>query len=323
MRLTILCEAVSPITHSKGSEGNESLLNRELITTERGLMAIPILSGNAIRHRAIRKPGARLLIDAMKLDGKLSLPILNFLFHGGNLTDGGGFEDTKAIAECRRLSPFLSLLGGCLPSQILSGTLDCGRGVMVCHETRRMLPECVQEIVPSKLRPAETFVDRYQYTRSDAVKSVPDLVSPDEEIKHSNLMIFAGRSVLPGAWFAIEFVVKQGYEDLHIGALLASLEGWAADGSTIGGMASRGHGRLTPYIVDGPSDTEAAELIAAYRKHLNDNADELRQWLLGQFDNRPTKPEKPAKVTRVPKAKKTDVSAESDPAPLFAEDDLG
>lgn len=76
------------------------------------------------------------LAQRLGLRGRLSLPQLNLLFHGGALTEGGGREDTRLIADFQRLFPLLRLLGGCTPAQILSGSLLSGRGTLVCEENR-------------------------------------------------------------------------------------------------------------------------------------------------------------------------------------------
>src|SRR5262249_35668973 len=88
--LACLSEVVSPLTHAAGSAGNQSIVFREPVVTPKGVAHVPAISGNALRHRAIREPGARWLIEEYGLRGTLSLATLNWLFHGGNLTEGGG-----------------------------------------------------------------------------------------------------------------------------------------------------------------------------------------------------------------------------------------
>ncbi|ODU01994.1 MAG: hypothetical protein ABS79_01005 [Planctomycetes bacterium SCN 63-9] len=181
---TILChaEALSPITHMSGSSGNESIVAREAVVTPRGVAMIPCLSGNAIRHRCVRDPGMQWLVDAYGLKGKLTLKHLNFLFHGGNLTDGGGREDTRRIADFQRLWPLGRLLGGCLPDQILAGSLQVWRGTMACEENHPYLASVLpgETLGSRRLRASETFITGYQYIRADAVKTKTDLASGKE-----------------------------------------------------------------------------------------------------------------------------------------------
>src|SRR6185437_8334748 len=129
-KVVCLSETMSPLTHAKGTSGNVSLVNTEPAKTAKGIVHVPRISANAIRHRCVRAPGARWLIGEYGLAGKLTLPQLNFLFHGGSLTEGGGREDTRRIADFQRLFPWGRLLGGSLPDQILAGSLSVHVGTV-------------------------------------------------------------------------------------------------------------------------------------------------------------------------------------------------
>ena len=206
---TVVClsEAASPITHMQGVSGNESIVAREPVAGPRGVRYVPFLSGNAIRHRCVREPGFRWLVHEYALDGTLTLAQLNFLFHGGNLTEGGGRENTQRIADFQRLWPLGRLLGGTLPDQILSGSLMAWRGSLVCEENRSYLAAVLPDpsVLPDRLRAAEHFVSGYQYTRGDAAKTAATLATEDARKtagdSASNLMIFAGQAVTRGAAF--------------------------------------------------------------------------------------------------------------------------
>lgn len=286
-----LSEAVSPITHMSRSEGNESLVAREPVVTPRGVTMVPCLSGNAIRHRMVRSPGWRWLINEYGLRGSLTLPQLNFAFHGGNLTEGGAKENTARIADFQRLFPLGRLIGGCLPDQILAGSLQCWRGALVCEENRdylgRVLP--AELAVKNRLRLAESFVSGYQYTRGDASKTAADLLPKQngEEAPASNLMIFAGQAVTRGALFFHGFTLPN-VSELELGALLWSLSLWQASGGTVGGQAARGHGRLKlSYWIDG-ADPDAA--MDAYLAHARAVKDEAVGWLHSVFAPKADKP---------------------------------
>jgi len=284
--LTIRCisEALSPITHMQGVSGNEAMIAREPVTTAHGTQWIPFLSGNAIRHRAIREPGVLWLIQAYGLKGIISLAELNFLMHGGNLTESNRAEDTGRIAEMYRTWPLLRLLGGCLPNQILAGSLDVWRGVLVCAENTSVLCNDFG-LRDVGLRPSEQWIDGYQYTRSDAkgraLHQTADAgLFPDKK-SNTNLMIFNGQCVTRGAVFAHGFTCKA-VSDLEIGALLWSLRLWQAGGGTIGGQASRGHGRLKmTLIMDEVLDQDG--LCRSYVSHAMSLKDEAVAWLHGAF----------------------------------------
>jgi hypothetical protein len=277
-----LSECLSPITHMAGVEGNEAIVAREA-ATPRGVAMVPYLSGNAIRNRCVREPGMRWLIDEWGLAGELSLLQLNFLLHGGSLTEGGAKEDTARVVAMGRLMPLARLLGGCLPDQVLAGSLHCWRGTLVAEENRPALMAMGLPI-PDRLRPAESFVSGYQYTRSDAGKGTPALAAGGDRPADapSNLMIFSGQAVMRGAIFAHGFTVRHG-SDLECGALLWSLRLWQGSGGTVGGMAARGHGRLATSLVGGPDAAEAGRLCDLYRAHAEANGDEGRAWLAAAF----------------------------------------
>jgi len=293
-RIYLYSEAMSPITHMKGVEGNEAIIAREPVDTPSGKRWVPFLSANAIRHRCVREPGALFLIHKLGLKGKLSLKQLNFLLHGGNLTDSTGRENTARIAEMQELFPLLRLMGGALPDQILKGSLLAWRGMLICEENRNHLSMPDGYDLPAEsLKSSEHYVEGYQYTRGDGAKS-PELYDPathDPEAK-SNLMIFSGQSVIRGAAFVHGFDIPHGSE-LELGCLLHCLYLWQEEhGGTIGGMASKGHGRLQTSVL-GQIDADA--MIDKYVTHVENNAEACRAWLEKVFR---AKEERPAKAKK-------------------------
>lgn len=290
--LLCLSEAVSPITHMRGVSGNESLVMREPVVSPHGVAWLPCLSANAIRHRFVREPGARWLIDEYGLRGALTLPQLNFLLHGGNLTEGGGRENTRRIADLYRCFPLLRLLGGTIPDQILCGSLDVWRGRLVCEENRdglrADLAKVGWELPDPPLCAAEHFVSGYQYTRGDAALTAPDLApEADSELKRgenrdgkSNLMIFAGQAVSTGAHFVHGFTVRH-VSRVELGALLHALSLWQRGGGTIGGQAARGHGRLRTWLYLEGEDGSA--LVGEYLEYAAKVRAEAVNWLNDAF----------------------------------------
>lgn len=319
-RLVCFSEAMSPITHAARSEGNENVVMREPVVTSAGVRWIPCLSGNALRHRAIRESGFRWLVDEYALAGTLTLNQLNFIFHGGNLTEGGGRENTARIADFQRLFPLGRLLGGCLPDQVLAGKLQVWRGTLVCEENRAAIAGMVGTAtspmggaIPEHLRPAESFLGAYQYTRGDARKSLSGLATTESRaadsaagVDSTNLMIFAGQQVMRGSAFIHGFDIPHGTQ-VEYGALLWSLCLWQAKGGTIGGQSARGHGRLATSILGGDDPglaAEQTEAIAAYQEHARAVRDEAVAWLHGVFAPRA---EKPARAGKNGKATKSPV----------------
>ena len=282
-RLIAISEATAPITHMAGVSGNESIVAREPVATERGTAWVPHLSGNALRHRCVREPGMRHLIDACGLAGSLTLEQMNFLLHGGALTKGGGVEDLPLVIEVAEVAPLVKLVGGALPAQILAGSLNVGRGMLACEENqaclRAMLPEGA--LPDSALRPAESFVSGYQYTRGDARKTAPKLAKDLDDGSDGNLMIFAGQAVMRGAIFVHSFVVRHG-ELIEVGALVDAIARWQAAGGTIGGQASRGHGSLSTTLVN-PDGIDLDACRAEYLESVEANKERFADWLTRAF----------------------------------------
>jgi hypothetical protein len=252
--------------------GNEAVIARECVVSDAGRAWVPFISGNAIRHRMVREPGMLWLIDKYGLEEKLTLGALNFLLHGGNLVASDGRENTKRIAEMNKTWPLLRLLGASLPDQILAGSMDVWRGTLVCEENRNVIDISLE----GRLFPAAQFVIDYCYTRGDARRSATGTFKLPEQNNKSNLMVFTGQAVQVGAMWTHGFILKH-VSDLELGALLWSLRLWQATGSTLGGQASRGHGRLRCEIVN--PEFEQTSLCQAYIDYALSVKTEAVAWL--------------------------------------------
>lgn len=303
-----LSEAVSPISHASGSVGNESVIAREPVVSARGKRFLPFLSGNALRHRCVREPGVLWLINRWELVGKLSKDQLNFMLHGGNLTLSTAHENTARIAEYNRLFPLLKLVGGCLPDQILKGSIQVWRGVLVCEENRPVLSRTLPDswrLPTERMQSAEDMTGNWQYTRGDAKKTG---LCPPEEVNEdaSNLMIFAGQAVSRGSFFHHGFQINH-VTELEVGALLHAISMWQESGGTIGGMAARGHGRLKTSI---HFDGDQKSLVAGYVKHVDAVREDGIAWLNNVFAAAMIKRETAAAKKKNGKKKAADTEGE-------------
>jgi hypothetical protein len=257
--------------------GNEGIVAREPVHTDRGVMMVPYLSGNALRHRCVREPMALWLIDRYELRGKLSLLQLNFLLHGGNLTMSNAHENTRRIADMHAYWPMLSLCGGSLPDQILTGKLDCWRGTLICQENRVSISRVMPELPGDRLLSCERFLSGYQYTRGDAKKT--GIARDRDDMEATNLMIYSGQAVTRGAVFHHGFVAKH-VSEIELGCLMLALRLWQANGGTIGGNARLGHGRLELALVGIEDDGTAVD---AYVAHVDNVREKAIQWLDDAF----------------------------------------
>ena len=309
IRLVCLSEALSPITHMDRTEGNEGIIAREpVVTTEGRTVLVPYLSGNAIRNRFVRNPGMLDLVERLELRGKLSLQQWNFLLHGGSITESTARVNPQRIVDWHRFFPLGKLLGGCLPDQILVGSLIAGRGLLVCEENRQTIASLypdVASLLPDRIRTAESFVSNWKYVRGDASGSGLVEEMPKGKTGTENMMMIAGQAVTRGALFLHDFTIK-GASRVEAGALIHAISLWQEAGGTIGGSSARGHGRLRLVVVTDPG-VDPREARIAYLDHLAANQVEAVTWLTEVFHR---DSETPGKKT--PRSKKEPVAAKEE-----------
>jgi len=312
VKIHCLSAALSPLTHMMGVQGNESVINRNKVLAGGQIWDVPVLSGNAIRHKMVREPGAQYIVDACALRGKLNVDQANFLFYGGSLTDSAISDNLAKIAAMQELLPLFRLLGGSLKNQVVSGSLLASMGTLVCDENRealeKLLPEELLIDLP-ELRSCEDYVSGWQYTRGDAgsMQNILENESPPAEQEKStdksNRMIYSGQHVIPGAVFYHNFIL-QNVSRLEVGALYAALNDWAAAGGVIGGQARVGHGRLDTavYCADADFFGDGLDLGACaqeYRQYTEEKSEWIAMWLKETF---PAGREKTAKKAKGSKA---------------------
>lgn len=257
--------AVSRMTHMAGTEGNEAILAREPVLTPEGVRLVPTLTGNALRHRLIRAPLARHLVETWGLEGKLDEHRLNFLFHGGAiLRSGGGREDLALQRDVYRTMPMLRLLGASLPTQPIPGQMTVSMGILMCRENQERLQHVAPEgwMGDTRLRSASEFVRSWQYTRGAGPETL--LSAEVEQASDGGRMIYVGESVVAGARFAVDFHLRH-VNPLEVGALFFALRRWAATEGTVGGQSARGHGRAHLAL---QHPTGVDEMVSAYEEHM-------------------------------------------------------
>jgi hypothetical protein len=296
-KISILFETVSPLTHMMGTEGNEAMINREVVFNSGKKCTVPVVSGNAIRHKIIRYYGAKYLVDTLGLYGKLNVDQAFFLFNGGNLMEGSTTDNTKKIADMQLLFPLFRLLGGALTNQIISGSLIVNRAILLCEENRDRLNYFLRDeysVGNNKLKTADNFISNYQYTRGDITREKNEIIAEKvetEQKEKSNLMIYSGEAVVSGAIFIGGFILH-GVSRLEVGALLHSIAQWQTDGACIGGYSRIGHGKVkTMLIYDDVEDlfddkSTIENVINEYEEHVVTHKEESVQWLNEAFKKR-------------------------------------
>jgi len=289
----MLLETLSPLTHMMGTSGNEALINREAVIYKDEIRHLPVISGNAIRHKLIREPGARFIVGACNLAGKMNIDQLNYLFNGGSLVESSVSCNIRKIADMQTILPLYRLLGGCLKNQVVSGSLNVHRGMLICRENAERISSILPDdcAIDQAIFTAERFIDQYQYTRGDANKmkdidffAAVDELNAGEEKEKSTLMIFNGQTIVAGTMFYLGFVLNN-VSDLELGALFDSLTRW---NGFLGGQGSRGHGRCKISLIK-TDELDIAALSSAYKEHVMSKREEIKAWLAEVFASKKTK----------------------------------
>lgn len=291
-KIHMLSEAVSPITHMSGVSGNEAILNREKVVFKNDVVDIPVLSGNALRHKMIREPGAMYLVESCGLRGQLNIDQANFLFTGGSLSASSTTDNIPVIAKLQTVSPLYRLLGGSLKNQIVGGSLFVSRGLLVCEENKDRILKSYSAFVgmEESLLPASNFLGKYQYTRGDAsrMKDSAELLNDSPRDGKTNLMPYNGEHIIAGAMFYHDAILYN-VSPLEVGAALHCIHQWQNNGGVIGGNARIGHGKLkTDISIDGLEDwfgalKDPTELVKDYCEHVNSHTDKFVEWLKENF----------------------------------------
>ena len=283
-KINILATALTKITHMMGSKGNESLINRESILYNNKIVQVPFLSGNAIRHKMIREPGALDLITQCNLKGKLSIEQVNFMMNGGSLTESSVSCNINKIYVMQQILPLYRLLGGSLKNQVLRGSLNVSFGFLFCKENQERIAKLLDDneiIEKYQLKNFEHFISNFQYTRASAktIAGIPECVKDNEE-DNDNLMIYNGQYLIPGSMFLIQFHLIN-CSDIELGALLNALQCYYNSGCIIGGMGRIGHGSINIEFID--DDYNYSDLIAEYRNHNEKNSTVIENWFNETF----------------------------------------
>ncbi len=153
---------------------------------------------------------------------------------------------------------------------------------MVCAENAntvtRMLPD--GWMPRGSVLPAHRLVGSYQYTRQDPARVHARLLEAATDADGGQ-MIYSGQTVQAGAVFVHGFRLRAALPR-DLGALLCSLSLWRAQNGTVGGMASRGHGRLDMAIWS-PEPLDQAGAVAEYMAHVDAVRDEAIEFLAREF----------------------------------------
>ena len=273
----------SPLSHIGETESTETFLNTIAIRNGDTVEDVFAYSGNAIRG-AWRDAGAVYLLE--KLGGvKLPKKIFHLLFSGGNLS-GAQVTDIEQAKRLRDSFPFISIFGGGVGNQILSGKITQTFAYPVCKETTDIIPSENPNIDYSAQKISwRRLTGETSFTRTDDSKDVlgdryignAELIGNEDKKTEeaSTQMRYTTEYLIPGTqlWHRLELTG----EDIELGALVASLDQWSRK-PNLGGMSAKGFG-----LVDAAMTINGEEFININKNTLSLSKEATRY--KGLYDN--------------------------------------
>lgn len=254
-------KAISPISHySDERAGNIAMLRRFAIIHDNQRVEVPVISGNSLRGQ-LRRVAARRTMELAGID-RLKTPAWHGLFSGGALVAGKS-DHAHRVADIQRLRdvvPMVALFGASLSTEIIPGNLRSDIVWPVCAETAAITG------IPASMSCNE-MIQSIFYTRRDDGRL--EVAEGDQHT--SDQMIFEGEAIAAGAELVGGLHLVRA-TTLAAGCLMDALSHWQKT-ATLGGMGSRGHGRVAVEI-----DLDA-ELAATYRQHMSEHADQVGELL--------------------------------------------
>ncbi|MBB1074525.1 hypothetical protein HUU62_08885 [Rhodoferax sp. 4810] len=253
-RLQGLFTLRSPLSHiSESISTNSYLVEEPIIQTDGELIEIFSYNGNAWRG-ALRDHAATYMLN--KLDNpKLPLDLFHLFYTGGRI----GGESSIDIEQSRRIRaaiPMLSLFGGGVGNQIMSGKLRVSNSYPLCREACPVLPE-QWHIEAQKISYADMTFDK-SFTRTDDAKREElqqFLPSPDElkqltgkkktknDGEVATQMRVTCELLAPGSRLYNEIDLID-VSQIELGAFVSALHSWSRS-PHLGGQANKGHGKVT------------------------------------------------------------------------------
>lgn len=277
LRYELVLEAAQAIAHHQDTYGNTAVAMRRKVRQPDGTFThVPVVTGDTMRH-GLREAAAYALLDAAGLldHADLSEAALRLLFAGGMITgSAGGAVKLGDYRELVDLVPPLALLGGCCQNRSIPGRLIVDDALLICEETRHLVPphvlawvaetqgsdrleSCrshVEEVTRVRMDPCLTPSKRLllsagarakaegRLLANEAAGEEGDRVAQDRE--KSTMMPRSFETVAQGSlfWWAVE---AQCWGDLDEESFHVMLAAFLAR-ARVGGKRATGHGAIRP-----------------------------------------------------------------------------
>lgn len=246
-----------PLSHIGETESTETFLNRVRIMSNGRPEKVFAYTGNALRG-AWRDCGAAYLLD--RLDG-LQVPkkAFHLLFTGGSIS-GDQSIDIDAAKALRAALPFVSIFGGGVGNQILSGKIVQTFAFPICAETSGIIPEGINGIdYDAEQTSWKKMTDEVSFTRKDDSKDylgdkyiqkdikllTGDMDEKKKKDEPATQMRYTVEVLIPGVqlWHSLNVTCNE----VELGAFVASIWQWAQK-PYLGGMAGKGLGLVDAHF---------------------------------------------------------------------------
>lgn len=294
-RISGLFTTKSPLSHISEAISTNSYLVQEPILQQDGtLEEVFCYNGNAWRGQ-LRDCAAISLLNS--LDCQISLEAFHLLFTGGKI-GGDQSIDIEQARAMRSTVPMISLFGGGIGNQILSGKMKVGNSYPLCTEALSVLPFKHHDEA-QKVSYADLTFEK-SFTRFDDIKDLDKQAlsheQPTDKKKKevSTQMRMTSELLVSGVKLAHEIDLVD-VSMVEIGALVAALSLFAQT-PYIGGQSNKGHGRVhyASKITNTTTGEEhnfvwvhdelklsdfAKDALNAYQAHVDSNKDNIAKLL--------------------------------------------
>lgn len=244
---------LSPLSHIGESIGPDSYLSQDVIIGPDGYPTeVFVYSGNAFRGQ-LRDLAAAYMSDRLG-QPRYTPEVFYLLFSGGSLGGPQSIDIDQARA-IRRSVPMLSLFGGGVGNQILTGKMKVGASYPLVAECQRVLPSHLRmDNAPSWRQ----WTMEKSFTRTDDAKNenlrnnylqLPDAEeaplkltgkAKNKKSEPSQQMRYTVEMLAPGA-ILYQRIDLCDVTDLELGAFVSALQEFSR-APYIGGKSGTGHG---------------------------------------------------------------------------------
>jgi CRISPR/Cas system CSM-associated protein Csm3 (group 7 of RAMP superfamily) len=261
-------EAQAPISHGSDEDFGMEVRLRTLEITVRDdgevyHEDVPVISGNSLRGQ-LRDLLAEDFLDRLSTEGdtlEISDTLSSAFYSGGSLerTAGAGKLNRRLIHGIRDNIPPLSLLGTAIEDQMIEGRIDVGQLLPIAFETNSYTGYDEEKSVFD-------FVDKTFYTRQD------DRVGGRQDGEDAQQMKYDVQVLVPGTRLHHDLTLRSGHTNIEAACLGHAFELFG-ERAVIGGMSSRGHGKVEFEYEDGLPNGDA------YREWIDENRADIREFV--------------------------------------------